>query len=143
VADSPSTEGRRPLSSAERIAGAGAIAVVASLLLPWYGIAFSNGLSVTGLDSFNFAYAALLLTIGAVVVLVGREASGHPLPRPLRAADLVVVAGVWGAALCVFLIADRPDQLAGSTEVQIRYGVYIAIAGCAAIGAGGMRMRRK
>ena len=46
---------RRPLSPAERIVVAGAIAVVASLLLPWYGIPFSRGLSVTGVDSFGFA----------------------------------------------------------------------------------------
>ena len=139
----PSTEtARRPLSAGERIAVAGAIAIAASLLLPWYGIAFSRGLSVTGLDSFNFAHAALLLTAGAASFLVAREAMGHALPRPLRAADLVTVAGAWAAALTVYLLADRPDQLAGSTEVRLRYGVYVALGGCVAIVVGGLRMRR-
>lgn len=142
MADSPSTEQRRrSLSPAERIVAAGAIAVAASLLLPWYGIPFSSGLSVTGLDSFGFGHAALLVTVGAVVFLIAREASGRTLPRPLRAADLVAVAGAWGVLLCLFLIADRPDQLGGSTEVRIRYGIYVAIGGCLAILVGGMRMR--
>ena len=142
MAASPSTDRpRRPLSPAERIAVGGAIAVPASLLLPWYGIAFSRGLSVTGLDSFNFAHAALLITVGAAAVLVAGEAAGRALPRPLRAAELVAVAGAWGAVLCLFLIADRPDELGGRVGVGVRYGVYVAIGGCLAIMIGGLRMR--
>jgi hypothetical protein len=142
VAGNPSTEhGRRALSPAERIVAAGAIAVCASLLLPWYGIAFSRGLSVTGLDRFGFAHAALLLAVGAAVFLVVREASGRTLSRPLRAAELVAIAGTWGVLVCFFLIADRPDELAGGTQVQLRYGIYVAIAGCMTIVIGGLRMR--
>ena len=142
MADSPSTDhARRPLSPAERIVAAGAIAVAASLLLPWYGIAFSDGLSVTGLDSFGFAHAALLVTIGAAVFLIVGEASGRTLPRPLRAADLVALAGGWATLLCLFLIADRPDRLGAGSEVQVRYGIYVAIAGSLAILVGGLRMR--
>ena len=142
MAANPSTEhARRALSPAERIVAAGAIAVCASLLLPWYGLAFSRGLSVTGLDRFGFAHAALLLAVGAAVFLVAREASGRTLPRPLHAAELVTVAGAWAALLCLFLIVDRPDTLAGRAEVQVRYGVYVAIAGCVTIVVGGLRMR--
>jgi hypothetical protein len=119
----------------------GAIAIAASMLLPWYGIPFTNGLSVTGFDSFNFSHAALLLTAGAAVYLVVREASGRTLPRPLRPAELVAVAGTWAALLCFFLIADRPDRLGGSAEVQVRYGIYVAIGGSLAIVVGGLRMR--
>jgi hypothetical protein len=143
MADSPSSEepGGRPLSPAERIVAAGAIAVGASLLLPWYGIPFSRGLSVTGLDSFGFAHAALLLTVGAAVVLIAREAAGHRLARPLRAGELVVVAGCWAALLTVDLMIDRPDELGNTTSVNLRFGAYVALAGCLAIAAGGLRMR--
>ncbi len=142
MADNPSTEpARRPLTPAERIVAAGAIAVCASLLLPWYGIAFSHGLSVTGLDRFGFAHAALVITIGAAVYLVARQAAGRTLPRPLRAAELVAVAGTWAALLCLFLIADRPDELGGRAEVQLRYGIYGTLGGCLAILVGGLRMR--
>ena len=98
VAASRSSEpaGRRPLTPAERIVVAGALVVAVSLLLPWYGIPFTRGLSVTGVDSFGFADAALLITVGAAVVLVVRDAAGRKLARPLRSAELVVAAGVWG-----------------------------------------------
>jgi len=142
VAANHSTEGRRrPLSPAERIVGAGALAVFVSLLLPWYGIALGNGLSVTGLDRFGFAHAALLITVGAAIFLVAREASGRAMPRPLRAAELVAVAGTWGALLCFFLMADQPDELAGRPDVQLRYGIFVALGGCLAIVVGGLRMR--
>ena len=62
-----SSQAADALSPAERLVAAGAIAVAASMLLPWYGIPFSRGLSVTGLDSFGFAHAALLITVGAAV----------------------------------------------------------------------------
>jgi hypothetical protein len=142
VAAEPSIERRRrPLSSAERIACAGAVAVAAGMLFPWYGIPFSQGLSVTGLDSFGFAHAALLITAGAAVVVVAREAAGRTLARPLRSAELVVVAGTWAAVLSGYLIADRPDELAGSTQVGLRFGVFVTLGGCVAIVVGGLRMR--
>jgi len=142
AADGRSTEpAKRPLSPAERFVCGGAIAVAASMLLPWYGIPFGDGLSVTGLDAFGAAAAAVLLTVGAAVVLIMREASGHSLPRPLRAAELVVLAGAWSALLCVYLVFDRPDELGGTTDVNPRLGVFVALAGCVAVGLGGMRMR--
>jgi membrane associated rhomboid family serine protease len=128
-------------SPAGRIVYAGAIAVLASLLLPWYGIPFSHGLSVTGLDSFGFAHVALLITVGAAVLLVARETAGRTLPRPLGSAELVIAAGAWAALLTAYLIVDRPDELAGSTEIGVRMGIFVALGGCAAIVVGGIRMR--
>src|SRR4051794_28810222 len=141
VADSPSTEPRRrPLTPAERIAGAGVLAVAVSMLFPWYGLALRPQLAVTGLDSFGFGHAALLVTVAAVAFLIAREASGRPLPRPLQVAKLVIVAGAWAAVLTAYLIADRPE-IAGAAAVQIRYGVYVALGGSVAVAVGGVRMR--
>jgi hypothetical protein len=120
---------------------AGAIAVVASLLLPWYGIPFSRGLSVTGLDNFGFATAALVVTVGAVAVLIAREAAGLSLARPLRPAELVIAGGVWAALLTAYLMIDRPDELADVGSVDLRFGIFVALVGCVTIVVGGMRMR--
>ena len=132
---------RRPLSPAERIVAAGAIAVAGSLLLPWYGIPFSRGLSVTGFDSFGFAHAALLITVGAAALLIVREATGRRLARPLRSAELVIAAGAWAALLTAYLMIDRPDDLAPAGGVNLQLGIYVALVGCVAIVIGGMRMR--
>ena len=120
---------------------AGAIAVVASLLLPWYGIPFSRELSVTGLDNFGWVNAAILVTVGAVVVLVVREAGGLRLARPLRAAELVMAGGLWAALLTAYLMIDRPDELGDVGSVDLRYGIFVALGGCVTIIIGGMRMR--
>ena len=143
MAGSPSNDGpaRRPLSPAERIVAAGAIAVVASLLLPWYGIPFSRELSVTGLDNFGWVNAAILVTVGAVVVLVAREAGGLRLARPLRAAELVMAGGLWAALLTAYLMIDRPDELGDVGSVDLRFGIFVALGGCVTIIVGGMRMR--
>ena len=132
---------RRPLTPAERIVVAGAIVVAASLLLPWYGIPFSRGLSITGVDSFGFADAALLITVAAAVLLVVRDAAGRTLARPLRSAELVVAAGVWAALLTIYLMIDRPDELASANAVSLRFGAFVALGGCIAVVVGGMRLR--
>ena len=131
----------RSLSAAERLAAGGVIVVAASLLLPWYGIQFSEGLAVTGLDAFGLGHVALLLTIGAAAFVLARSASGRPIGPPLRPWALLVAAGTWAGILVVFLIVDRPDELAGSTRVGLRMGVFVALAGCCAIIAGGLRLR--
>ncbi len=128
---------------AERMCVIGALVVGASLLLPWYGIRFSGGLSVTGLDSFGFAHAALLLTVGAALALIAHRLLGRTLPRPLDQGTLIAVAGAWASALVGYLMFDRPDELAGSTSIGLRLGVFVAFGGALIVLAAGLRLRRK
>jgi hypothetical protein len=128
------------LDKASRLCAAGALAVPVSLLLPWYGIPISD-LSQTGLAAFGFAHVALLITVGAALFLVMRMSAGHPLPRPLREGTLVAAAGLWGALLVGYLMLDRPDQLADSTRVGLRFGAFVALAGTLVLMLGGLRMR--
>ena len=83
------------LSPAERIAALGAVAVAGSLLFPWYGIELElfGGFSQTGLEAFNFAHAALLLTAAAALGLIWLCARGYELPRPLGEGALLIAAG--------------------------------------------------
>jgi hypothetical protein len=121
----------------------GALVVVASLLLPWYGIRFSGGLSVTGLSTFGFAHAALLLTVGGAVVLVAHRLAGRTLPRPLDRGTLIAIAGAWAALLVGYLMADRPDELAGSTSIGLRLGTFVAMGGALIVFSAGVRLRRE
>jgi hypothetical protein len=130
----------RWLDKPSRLCLAGALAVPVSLLLPWYGIPISD-LSQTGLAAFGFAHLALLITVGAALLLVMRMSAGHPLPRPLREGTLVAAAGVWATLLVGYLMLDRPDQLADSTRVGLRFGVFVALAGTLALMLGGLRLR--
>ena len=78
---------------------AGAIAVVASLLLPWYGIPFSRGLSVTGLDSFGFGARRAAGHRRGRVVLVAREAPGRRCRARCGRPSWSMAGGLWAALL--------------------------------------------
>ncbi len=100
MSDAPrdGTHPRRSLTPAERLACIGAAVALGSMLLPWYGIPLTGGLSVSGFNAFGFAAAALLVAVGGAVVVVMREAAGRPPVRPLRSADLVMLARSLGGA---------------------------------------------
>jgi hypothetical protein len=132
----------RKLSPGERIAGVGALTVLASMLLPWYGLRFLPSLSQTGLDAFGFTQAALALTAIAALLVVFRSALGHPLPRPLSEGVLLIVAGAWAAVLVAYGMIDRPDEFENLT-ISLRYGIFVAFAGAVVIGVGGIRQRRE
>jgi hypothetical protein len=150
VAASPSSErrgserpaGRRPLRPAERLCVLGALVVAASLVMPWYDFAFSR-VSQTGLEGFGFAHAALLITVGAAVGLILGLSRGYVLPRPFAEGVLIAVAGAWASALIVYLMLDRPEQLAGSTEIGLGLGAFVALGGTLAVVLGGLRLRRE
>jgi hypothetical protein len=118
----------------------GALTVAGSLVLPWYDVAFTR-ITRTGIGSFDFAHTALLVTVGAAVGLIILVARGYVLPRPFSEGVLLVVAGAWASILAVYLMFDRPEQLAGSTEVGLRPGIFVALGGALAVVAGGMRVR--
>jgi hypothetical protein len=133
------TELFRSQPPAARLAATGAVAVAGSILFPWYGVEFSSGLSLTGLDSFGLGQLALLLTVAAALYLIARCATGYELPRPLRQGSLLAAAGAWSAVLVGYLMLDRPDEIA---ELHLRYGIFVALGGSLAILVGGLRLRR-
>jgi hypothetical protein len=129
------------LHPSQRLAALGAAAIPVSLAFPWYGIPVSN-LAQTGAGSFGWAHAALLLTAVAVLVLLLRVARGYELPRPLTVGGLLALAGAWATMLVLYLMLERPDELAGVSEVRLRYGIFVALAGAIGMLAGGRGLRR-
>ncbi len=132
------------LRPAERLAGLGAVAVAGSLLFPWYGIELElfGGFSQTGLEAFNPAHAALLVAAAAAVAVVWVSAGERRLPRPLDEGALLIVAGAWIAILVSYLAIDRPEEIAGFDRVRLRYGLFLALGGAAAVAVAGLRLRQ-
>ena len=131
------------LRPSERIAALGALACAGSLLLPWYGIELElfNGFSQTGLEAFTFAHAALVLTALAALALIVRCGAGYVPPRPLSEGGALIAAGAWAGLIVAYSAIDRPSDIAGFGHVRLRYGVFVALAGAAAMVAGGLRLR--
>jgi hypothetical protein len=138
------TDPIRSLSAHERLAALGAVIVVASLFLPWYGVTLAGGLVKTAVGTFGLIEAALLLTVGSAVLLIVACSRGYSLPRPLNEGALLVAAGAWSALLIAYRIMDRPYfELAGAGRVGLRYGIFIALIGAGLLAAGGLRERRE
>ena len=37
---------------------------------------------------------------------------------------------------------DKPDGIAGNTDIHLRFGIFVALAGSLAVLVGGLRLRR-
>jgi hypothetical protein len=127
------------LRPAERLAAVGAIAVVVSLLLPWYGLRLIARVSQTGVDVFGWAQAAVVLTAAGALAVVAASRRGRRLPRPLDEGPLLVLAGAWTLVLVAYLTLDRPDDFA-PLHVKLRYGPFVAIGGAVALIVAGARL---
>ena len=139
----------RGLGGDERLAVIGVAVIVFSLFLPWYGAPVADNLVQTGFGAFTWASAAILLTGAATVVMSLRIGGGYELPRPLREWALFVVAGIWIALILGYRMIERPelnfdlDIVTVERTYQVRYGIFVALAGAAIIVAAGIRHRPK
>ena len=127
------------LAPAERVAAAGALTVIVSLLLPWYGLKLIEQISQTGIDAFSWGQGALVLIQVAALALILVRASGRQLPRPISAGILLVLAGTWSAIVVGYLMVDRPDAF-DPLAVKLRFGIFVAMAGAVAVIVGGARL---
>jgi hypothetical protein len=152
VAESDSTEGSaagdrlaRLLTELPRdrqVAGLGALAVLASLLLPWYAPAVGVEVVKTGLSEPGFAHLALTLTVACALVLIFRAQRGFRVPPPLHEGTLLALAGAWSALIFVYLMIDRPDfEFLSFEAVRLRYGIFVGLAGAVAMLVAGLRLR--
>jgi hypothetical protein len=133
----------RGLGGQERLAAFGVALMLVSLLLPWYGVPIGGDLVQTGLGAFNFASGALVGVAIATLFLLLQLGGGYVPPRPLREWGLLVAAGAWAALIIVYLMIDRPNfELAGVDDsYDLRYGIFVALAGAGVVIAAGLRMR--
>jgi hypothetical protein len=137
------SEAFRALSASERLAAIGAMACVASPVLPWYSAPVED-LVKTGLGAFGFAEAALLLTAGAALVLLLEVGRGRRPPLPLHEGTLLTAAGAWSTLIVLLLMLDRPEfDLRGfRAEYDLGYGIFVALGGATLLTVAGMRIRR-
>jgi hypothetical protein len=133
------------LGPSGRLAVLGAIICAGSLLFPWYRAPFSPDLVRTGLNTFGFAAAALLITVGAALALLFELGRGRRPPLPLRDGTLITGAGIWALLITGYLMLDRPNStLAGfEQDYSLAYGVFITLGGALLLTVAGLRMRRE
>ncbi len=135
----------RSLSRYERLAATALAAGIIAFALPWYRARFSQRFSQTGVETFGFAEAALLLTVGAALLLIVQCGRGRRPPLPLHEGTLLAVAGVWSAVIVGFLMLNRPRlQLGGfTTDYGLGFGIFVELGAAAVLAFAGLRLRRR
>jgi len=137
----------RALDPDQRLAGLAAVALLATMVLPWYEKsvvvrgAFVDD-SVSAFGTFSFVEAAVfLVSFGVLALLFARgERRGFHLPG--GDGTVVAAAGVWAAVLLFWRVFDRPDAGGGAgATVGIQWGFFVAFVCAAALAAAGLRMR--
>jgi len=142
----------RALSSERRLAAGAALALFATMLLPWYqqnavlvgeggGRLASRNLTAFGV--FSFVEAAVLLVAVAVLVLLFLRAEGRTFHLPGGDGTVVMAAGLWVALLLVWRLFDKPgvEQNGVAANVGVQWGIFFALAAAGLLAWTGARLR--
>lgn len=143
----------RSMEGDRRIAALAALAVLATMFLPWYQrdtTAFVEGRPVSASNDlsafqvFTFVEAATLLVVVALLALLFARAEQRDFHLPARDGTLVGAAGVWVGLLIFYRQLDQPEPLAGaqaSANVGVNWGIFLAFLAAIVLAAVGFRMR--
>jgi hypothetical protein len=143
----------RGLDRDRRIATVAALAVLATMFLPWYqrdttvvvsGRLVDASKDLSAFQVFTFVEAATLLVVVAVLALFFARAEQRDFHLPARDGTLVGVAGVWICLLIFYRQLDKPEPLAGaqaSASVGVNWGIFLAFLAAIVLAAVGFRMR--
>jgi hypothetical protein len=143
----------RNLTQDQRLAAIAAVALLVSMLLPWYqetGVAVVRGRPVSLDDSknafqvYSFVEAAVFVVSAGVLALM--YARGHRKAFHLPGGDGTVImgAGLWVMFLIFYRQLDKPEgRREGpiSTSVGVEWGIFIAFLLGALLAYAGYRIR--
>jgi hypothetical protein len=135
-----------------RLAALAAVALFATMFLPWYqqnavvSAAKTAPLVSRNLNAFavfSFVEAAVLLVAVAVLYLLYARAEGGRFQLPGGDGTVVLAAGLWSALLLVLRLFDKPGvtQHGVAANVGVQWGIFFALAAAGLLAYAGSRMR--
>jgi multisubunit Na+/H+ antiporter MnhB subunit len=140
----------RALSSEERLAGIAALALLLSMLLPWYresetlvvkGQAEKVVDSLNAFEVYSFIEAAIFVVAIGVLVLLWARAERKAFHLPGGDGTVVMGAGIWVMFLIFYRQFDRPDRSGVNADVSVNWGIFIAFLIGALLAYAGYRIR--
>jgi hypothetical protein len=131
----PSAPARdRTLDAGRLLIGLGAVVLLISLFLDWYGEGRVGGSSITAWTSFEFVDLLLAaLAIATIYAVIEGIAAPPGAPRPPAA--LLWFAGPLALILILASIIDEPPLVAG-LDATVEAGAWIAVAAALAMTVG-------
>jgi hypothetical protein len=132
------------LAPEHRLAAVSAVALGASIFLPWWRDPYFH-ISYVGFRRITFIDAAILLVAASVVVLVWGRAQGRAFHLPLSDGTLIAASGFWAAFLVLLRMLGPPTRtVAGHTsDYGLRWGALVALAAAGLLALAGVRTRRR
>jgi hypothetical protein len=143
----------RALSSEQRLAAIAALALLLSMLLPWYqetGNAIVEGKLVridnskSAFGVYTFVEAAIFVVAVGVVALLWARAERKAFHLPGGDGTVVMGAGLWVMFLIFYRQLDKPDGRKEGliqTSVGVQWGIFIAFLLGALLAYAGYRIR--
>ena len=133
----------RRLRDGEWIAGAGALALLASMFLHWYAldVALLGGVAAEATAWQAFGVLDIVLALLALVplALVFTQATRPSPAIPVFLSVMTLLAGTLASLLIVYRIVNQP----GANEiVDVQAGAWLGLLAAAVIAAGGVRSMR-
>jgi hypothetical protein len=143
----------RALSSEQRLAAIAALALLLSMLLPWYqetGNAIVEGKLVRIDDTksafgvYSFIEAAIFVVVVGVLALLWARAERKAFHLPGGDGTVIMGAGLWVMFLIFYRQLDKPDGRKEGliqTSVGVQWGIFIAFLLGALLAYAGYRIR--
>jgi carbon starvation protein CstA len=138
----------RRLRDGEWIAGAGAVALLASMFLHWYRLDLpspAGGLDdpfapeATAWQAFGVLDVVLALLALVPLALVVTQATRKSPAIPVFLSVMTVLAGALAALLILYRIVNQPGE---NQFVEVQVGAWLGFLAALVIGAGGWRSTR-
>ena len=128
----------------QRLAGLAAVALGASIFLPWWRDPGFH-VSLVGVRRLTFLEVAIFLVAAAVFFLLLRRAEGRAFHLPLSDGTLIAIAGAWSCVLIVFRMLDPPTRTVGgvTSDYGMRWGLVFALGAGVLLTVAGTRTRRR
>jgi hypothetical protein len=139
----------RALGPEHRLAGLAALALLATMFLPWYstaltrvvgGRAFVTHDNQTAIGAFSWVEAAVLLVALGVLALLFARGERRAFHLPGGDGAVVTAAGAWAALLIVWRLFDKPE-LGRGVSVGLAWGIFVALGAAIALALAGNRIR--
>ena len=143
----------RALTPDQRLAAIAAIALLASMLLPWYqetGVALVKGKPVSIADSknafqvYSFVEAAIFVVAVGVLGLLWARAERKAFHLPGGDGTVIMGAGLWVMFLIFYRQLDKPNgrhEGLIQTTIGVDWGIFIAFLLGALLAYAGYRLR--
>jgi hypothetical protein len=132
------------LNREQRMAGAAALGILASMFAPWWRDPVF-GLSSMAVNRFGWIELALVMVAGSVLLLLYRRGEGRVFHLPLSDGTLSAGAGLWCCILLLARALGPPTRDVGgrALDYDARWGILLCLSCATLLAVAGVMGRRR